>query len=43
MIDKAVTLPREKVGTVFGRLEHEAMVAVSRALAAFLGLDGLAV
>lgn len=43
MIDKAVTLPREKVGTVFGRLEHEAMLAVSRALSAFLGLDGLVV
>ncbi len=42
MIDRAVALPREKVGAVFGRLDDVAMRAVSRALAAFLGLEGLA-
>jgi mRNA interferase MazF len=37
MVDKAHTLPREQVGTPFGRLEDGAMVAVNRALALFLG------
>ena len=38
MIDKAATVPRDKVGRVFGRLGDEAMRAVDRALLAFLGL-----
>jgi mRNA interferase MazF len=38
MIDRAVALPREKVGSVFGRLDEETMYTVSRSLAAFLGL-----
>ena len=42
MIDKAISVPRERVGTVIGRLDDAAMLAVSRALANFLGLDGLA-
>jgi mRNA interferase MazF len=37
MVDKAHTLPREKIGVPFGRLDDGAMVAVSRALALFLG------
>ncbi len=41
MIDKAVSVPREKIGKVFGRLDEANMLDVSRALAAFLGLDGL--
>ena len=41
MIDKAVSVPREKNGKVFGRLDDARMLAVSRALAAFLGLDGV--
>lgn len=40
MIDMAVTLPRGRVGDVVGRLDGEAMGAVSQALRAFLGLDG---
>lgn len=38
MVDKAQTIPREKVGHVFGRLAEEDMLAVSRALAVFLGV-----
>ena len=42
MIDRAVTVPRTKIGPVFGRLDDAGMLAVSRALAMFFGLDGLA-
>jgi|YelNatPaOPRAMG01_1025707.scaffolds.fasta_scaffold19517_4 mRNA interferase MazF len=42
MIDRAMTVPRTKVGPVFGRLDDAGMLAVSRALVGFLGLDGLA-
>jgi len=42
MIDRAMTVPRTKVGPVFGQLDDAGMLAVSRALAGFLGLDGLA-
>ncbi|MGF6613089.1 mRNA interferase MazF [Paraburkholderia sp. WSM4175] len=38
MVDKAQTVAREKIGAVFGRLEEETMVAVSRALAVFIGI-----
>jgi mRNA interferase MazF len=37
VIDKAMTLPREKVGEAFGRLDDAVMIAVNRALALFLG------
>jgi mRNA interferase MazF len=37
MIDKANTVPREKVGQTIGRLDAATMVAVNRALALFLG------
>ena len=40
MIDKAVSIPRDKVGKVFGRLDDATMLVVSRALVAFLGLEG---
>ncbi len=39
MIDRAVSLPREKVGTVFGQLDEATMRFVSRTLAVFLGLE----
>jgi len=42
MIDRVIALPAERVGTVFGRLDDTAMMTVSRTLATFLGLDGLA-
>ncbi len=37
MVDKAQTVPREKIGETFGRLDDNAMLAVNRALAVFLG------
>jgi mRNA interferase MazF len=39
MIDRAIALPREKIGAVFGRLDDATMFTVSRALAAFLDLE----
>lgn len=38
MIDKAQTVPRERIGEVFGHLAEEDMLAVSRSLAVFLGV-----
>jgi len=38
MVDKPQTPPRGKVGAVIGRLDDATMLAVSRALALFLGL-----
>jgi mRNA interferase MazF len=37
MVDKAQTVPREKVGEPFGRLDDTTMLSVTRALAVFLG------
>jgi len=39
MIDKAVSVPREKIGRAIGTLDDATMSSVSRALIAFLGLD----
>ena len=38
MVDKAMTVRREKVGQAFGRIDASAMVAVERCLAVFLGI-----
>jgi len=38
MIDKAHTLPREKVGASFGRLDDGTMMEITRALSVFLGI-----
>ena len=38
MADKVQSIPREKIGDVFGQLAEEDMLAVSRALAVFLGV-----
>ena len=38
MVDKAHTIPRDKAGAPFGKLEARTMTAVDRALAVFLGL-----
>jgi mRNA interferase MazF len=38
MVDKTMTVPREKCGDVFGRLEDTEMLAITRALAVFLGM-----
>ena len=37
MVDKAMTVRRDRVGTPFGRLDNDTMVAVNRSLALFLG------
>lgn len=37
-IDKTMTVKREKVGGPIGRLDDEAMLAVTRSLALFLGI-----
>ncbi|MFO8003914.1 type II toxin-antitoxin system PemK/MazF family toxin [Thioalkalivibrio sp.] len=37
MVDKAMTVRRDRVGPPFGRLDDDAMVAVDRSLALFLG------
>jgi len=37
MVDKAQTIPREKIGDAFGRLNNENMLAVNRAIAMFFG------
>jgi mRNA interferase MazF len=37
-VDKIVTLPREKVDHVIGRIDPDAMTRVTRALAAWLGI-----
>ena len=41
MIDRAVTVSRAKVGKVIGSVDAATMQAVNRALAAFLGLEGV--
>ena len=37
MVDKPQSVARKKIGSVFGRLDDETMLAVNRALAVFLG------
>ncbi|RYE34017.1 MAG: type II toxin-antitoxin system PemK/MazF family toxin [Hyphomicrobiales bacterium] len=38
MVDKAMTVRRDRIGRAFGRLDPEMMIAVNRSLALFLGL-----
>ena len=38
MVDKVVTVPREKLGQRIGELERELMIRVERSLALFLGM-----
>ncbi len=38
MIDRAISVPRDKLGRSFGKLDDDALRAVSHALAIFLGL-----
>jgi mRNA interferase MazF len=38
MVDKAMTVKRDKVGQAFGRINADAMVEVERCLAVFLGI-----
>jgi mRNA interferase MazF len=38
MVDKARSVPRARIGEVFGQVSAEHMLAVSRSLAVFLGV-----
>lgn len=38
MVDKAMTVRREKVGQSFGRMKSEELIQVERSLAVFLGI-----
>lgn len=38
MVDKAMTVRRDKLGEAFGRIEAESMVEIERCLAIFLGI-----
>ena len=38
MVDKALTVQRDKLGQVLGRLDAQALVEVERCLAVFLGI-----
>lgn len=38
MVDKAMSVKRDRLGPVIGALDAESMVTVSRALAVFLGI-----
>ena len=38
MVDKAITVKRNKVGQALGRIEADAMVEIEHCLALFLGV-----
>ncbi len=38
MIDKAITVPRAKIGARMGRVDSATMQAISKAVIGFLGL-----
>ncbi|WP_414041221.1 type II toxin-antitoxin system PemK/MazF family toxin [Acidithiobacillus sp. M4-SHS-6] len=38
MVDKAMTVKREKAGPAFGRIDTDVMVEIERCLAVFLGI-----
>ncbi len=38
MVDKAITVLRDKVGPTFGRIDPDVLVEVERCLAVFLGI-----
>ncbi len=38
MVDKAMSVKRERIGSTIGQLDTAAMVAVTRSLAVFLGI-----
>ena len=38
MLDKTMTVKRDKIGQAFGRIDVDAMVEVERCLAVFLGI-----
>ena len=38
MVDKAMSVKRDRLGPTFGRLDGDTMLSVTRSLAVFLGL-----
>ncbi len=38
MVDKAMTVKRDKIGPSFGRIDADALIEVERCLAVFLGI-----
>ncbi|MBS0439580.1 MAG: type II toxin-antitoxin system PemK/MazF family toxin [Proteobacteria bacterium] len=38
MVDKTMTVRRDKIGPAFGRIDADAMVEIERCLAVFLGI-----
>ncbi|HET7315300.1 type II toxin-antitoxin system PemK/MazF family toxin [Salinisphaera sp.] len=38
MVDKAITVKRDKIGQVFGRIDADSMLTAERCLAVFLGI-----
>jgi mRNA interferase MazF len=38
MIDKAMSVKRERLGPTFGHLDEDTMMSVTRSLAVFLGI-----
>lgn len=38
MVDKAQSVPRDRIGSVFGHVGEEEMLAINRSLAVFLGV-----
>jgi len=38
MVDRAQSIPRQKINMVVGRLDESTLIAVDRALAMFLGI-----
>lgn len=38
MVDKVMTVPRDKLGPAFGRIDADTLLEVERCLAVFLGL-----
>ena len=38
MVDKAMTMKRDKVGPAFGRIDADVLVEIERCLAVFLGI-----
>ncbi len=38
MVDKAMTIKRDKIGATFGRVDDDAMIEIERCLAVFLGI-----
>lgn len=40
MVDKITTIPKAKLGRRIGRLDHEDVTRLNRAIAIFLGLGG---